>query len=164
MVVVALGIGLIVLVSQLRTRLPATAIETMAALAQRHYQEKNYDQAIDLYTQVLAGGGDMPGMDILLANALFMNERFAESEEMYRHALQKGDAPPATWLNLGLTLFKMNRWEEARGCYQQFLSTYGKQNPPLATRATHALALIDEQMARQRTLQAPTASTNTPNA
>jgi tetratricopeptide (TPR) repeat protein len=142
---VALAVLLItgITIHSLRKRtLTATTYEVVSSLAEQEYRNGNYDTAIVLLQDVARTAKSSPAPNVLLGNAYFKKGDLEQAENQFRTALQKEPGAPRALMNLGLTLYRQQRLDEARAYYEKALALYGKTHPRLRERAQVSLTLI----------------------
>jgi serine/threonine protein kinase/Flp pilus assembly protein TadD len=96
-----------------------------------------YDKALAAYRAAVAADPDQGKAHHSLGTALAYLKRFADAESASRTALARGAEPQAT-VNLGITLQRLGRFEEALGLFK----LVQKQLPPGNSARQHAEALI----------------------
>lgn len=131
-----------------RRTLPAPTIEALAGLARQQYADKNYDEAIATYQKLWKGTRGSAAVELLMGNAYHRKGDYPAAEKCYRDVLEKNPQSATALYNLGLTLFRQNRMEEASACYEDLIRRFGPANPILANRARFALDLIAERTGR----------------
>lgn len=78
------------------------------------YYQKKYDQAIFYYEQALgASEGKDADVELNLANALRDNGDYIAAIEHYRQAIRLDPGSPKAYNNLGASLYKLKRYNEA---------------------------------------------------
>ena len=153
-----LGIGLFM---HLRRATPGSSMEAIANLGKECYTAKDYKEATRLFEDFLyRSGGSGPVVHLMLGNALYRQERFAEAEQHYRVALQNEETSLHALYNLGLVLGRQKRYNEGVACFDEFHRIYATDFPDYAERARFAAGVLREQ---QRTAGGPRgAPTNAP--
>jgi tetratricopeptide (TPR) repeat protein len=134
---------------------PLQSMEAIVALARQNYAQGNYDEAIQIYSDLMKRSGSIMAVEMGLANAYFKKGQYQEAETHYRNLLQAKRAPPSALLNLAATLYRQGRREEAYECYKQFDEQYGRQYIELSARARLAMELLREQGLVESTPAAP---------
>lgn len=145
--VVALAVCVVAGVSilfHMKKKLPRSSIEALAGLARQHAFEGRYDQAVDLYKELMAKSDNAPGIEFLLGNTCARRGEYSAAEQHYLNVLT-ADAHhmPAT-LNLALAVYRQGRTNEAVELYRKVARTGDRAMPTLAARAREALDVIAE--------------------
>lgn len=142
----------IVLTYMFRTNPTGTDIEVLSSIAERHYHDGRYEEAIAIYQDL---SRHLPGNVTLhqrLANALYRAGRLEEAETHYRRALAVDYPPPAVLRNLAITLFYLERYEESAEFLEELIERYGTRYVRLAEDAQVLLDIIEtrQQEAQQQ--------------
>ncbi|MBN1268489.1 MAG: tetratricopeptide repeat protein [Kiritimatiellae bacterium] len=130
-----------------KTTLTMPTFEALSGLAQRHYAEGRYEEAVRLYEEISRTARGAAPIETMLGNSFFRLGDYGQAERHYREALAKDPNAPAALVNLGLTLYHQGRLDEARACYQQAVELHGTRMPVVRHRAATALMLIDQMVA-----------------
>ena len=120
-------------------------MEAIHSVAQRHYEDGDYDQAIALYQELYRFLPKSPTVNHRLGNALFRAGRYAEAEEHYRRAIDEEWPMPRSLRNLAITLHRQGRLDEATTYFELLIELYAEHYPELAAQATIALDIIRAQ-------------------
>ena len=128
-----------------RRTLPTATLEALAGLARQQYASRNYDGAIATYQKLWDGMRGAPAVELLMGNTYFAKGDYPAAEKLFRSVLQKDPKSLTALHNLGLTLFKQNRMDEAAACYRELIQKSGSTHPGVANRARLALGLIAER-------------------
>jgi len=127
-----------------KKRPPMASLSVTAGLAHQYYMEGHYDEAINIYEELLKSGGPKASLHFHLGNSCMRKGDHAEAEKHYRAVLEE-QREPQVLMNLALSLFRQNRLEEAGLYYRQALRDYGEFRPDIAIKAETALILIAER-------------------
>ncbi len=77
------------------------------------------DEALKSYQKAATLNADLPGLQINIANALFLMGRVQEAVECLQKEIEKKPTDPGVWTNMGMYLQKMGRAQEALRAYQE---------------------------------------------
>ncbi len=143
--ILVLGVGAVTTALIARRTLPAATLEALAGLARQQCAGGNYDGAIATYEKLWEGTRGASAIELLMGNTYFAKGDYPAAEKLYRSVLQKDPQSLTALHNLGLTLFKQNRMDEAADCYRELIQKSGSTHPGVANRARLALGLIEEQ-------------------
>ena len=143
--ILVLGVGVVTTAIIARRTLPTATLEALAGLARQQYASRNYDGAIATYQKLWDGMRGAPAVELLMGNTYFAKGDYPAAEKLFRSVLQKDPKSLTALHNLGLTLFKQNRMDEAAACYRELIQKSGSTHPGVANRARLALGLIAER-------------------
>jgi tetratricopeptide (TPR) repeat protein len=89
---------------------------SLAKEAAAAYESGHFDRAIGIQRELIAASGGQPRLDqyMMLAMILFERGLFSESLDWLRRAGKIWPSDPQIAENAGVTLSRLNRWEEAR--------------------------------------------------
>jgi tetratricopeptide (TPR) repeat protein len=129
-----------------RITLPASTMESIISLGRQHLATGHAREAEALLRDFIRRTGNPPGAAHLwLGNALFRQGRFEEAEAEYRIGLNDEVSSLHALYNLGLTLHRLGRLDEAIECFDAFIEAYEQDLPALVGQARRARMLIREQ-------------------
>jgi len=128
-----------------RRQPPLQSTEALLALARQHYAQGHYDEALQVYSNMMAEAQGIAAIEFGMANAFFKKGQYQDAERLYRHLLQSQRPMPSALMNLAISLHRQGRTEEAMECYRQFDEQYRDQYSGLSARARLAMDLIREQ-------------------
>jgi tetratricopeptide (TPR) repeat protein len=129
-----------------RVTLPASTMESIISLGRQSLAAGQSREAEFLLRDFIRRTGNPPGAAHLwLGNALFRQGRFSEAEAEYRIGLDDGQSSLQALYNLGLTLHRLGRPDEAVECFDALIEAYDEELPDVTARARAARALIREQ-------------------
>lgn len=131
----------IILTFMFKRRAPRQTLTARAGLADQQYKQGNYKESIAVYEELLSSVGERPDLLYRLGNAHFRVGDYAEAEKYYLKTIDLQKMPQAIF-NLALTLYRLNRPEEAQKYYQMAVSEYQENQPKLSERAREALKII----------------------
>lgn len=145
----------VVLTYLFRTDPTGTDMELLSSIADRHYRDGRYEEAIRLYTDLTMHLPGNRNVHWRLANALFRAGQYPEAETHYRLAMDEEYPEPTILRNLGLSLFHQGRYVEARAEIERLIEMHGERFPRLISDAYILLNLIEtrEQQGSTRPLR-----------
>lgn len=143
--VVALLFGTIVATMLFKRTFTLQSAETSFGLARRLYQERRYDEALELIQEILDSGRSFPGIHFSLGNAYYQLGQWSAAEDAFRKELQRDPNAVMARLNLGLTLLRQQRKQEALNIYADITNRFAEADPGMAERAARAIRLVEEQ-------------------
>lgn len=146
-----------------RITLPASTMESIISLGRQSLAAGQTKEAEFLLRDFIRRTGNPPGAAHLwLGNALFRQDRFAEAEAEYRIGMNDGQSSVYALYNLGLTLHRLGRPDEAVECFDALIEAYDEELPDVTARARAARALILEQQRASDTAGAGAGLINAP--
>jgi len=122
-------------------------IETRLGLAKAHYQEQDFAQAITVLKDLESKAIQHPQVLVMLANAYYRSEEYAEAEAYYRRVEDQQN--PMYLHNLGQCLYRQGKRDEALVVFKQVLEQFGADYPDLAKKVTLAVELIEPKSSAQ---------------
>jgi len=138
---VGLAVAAVAGVMAIRSQRAAEA-DSLAVLAHQHYNHKDYAAAIPIYESILESYRDRATVEFRLANAYHHQKDYARSEQHYRNVLQDRAMAAKALMNLGLTLYRQGRPQEAAGCYEEVIRRFADYQPQAVARARTALEIV----------------------
>ena len=128
---------------QIDQRTQISGENTRHEVIQRLIVQQKYDEALQLIEEAPTSGDEL-AYGAIRANLLYRKRNYKGAAEIYRKlAAADIDEEQAT-LNLGLSLFRDGRFEEAETTYSQYLETYSDGNEKLRGIATLAREFIQK--------------------
>lgn len=101
--------------------------EVLRLKAQTFYLSGDYESAIPAYERLIGHRATDSGLLNDLANCFARLQRHADAEQYYRRALELNPAEIAAARNLGVTLIRLNRPQEAVRAFEQSLEHNDRQ-------------------------------------
>jgi pentatricopeptide repeat protein len=152
---IAAGLLMLALVSAAMLNMRAGSAllaEAWSGIANQLVTLGRYEEALELYKEVSAYGS-APTLAYFQARIHYFRGEYPEAEELYRTAMTGERSPERSMMNLGLSLFRQGRYEEALDTYQTFIDIYDEAYPQLARRAEAAREIIVKDFIPAGTLE-----------
>ncbi len=124
----------------------AVDMETLTGLAERHYADGRYEQAIAIYHELTDAMPGNVGLHFRLGNAYYRAGQLAQAEQHYQRALDSDRPHPRAMRNLAITLYDQGKYDEAASYFQMIIDRFGDHYPTLANQAQLALDIMQPRL------------------
>ncbi len=141
----ALSVLTVTLIFAGKRTMPFSTATALLGMAQREYAEEHYEKAIALLEELHEGRRGTSGTERMLGNAFFHVDDLESAEKHYVTALKADPSDLTLLMNLALTCYRQNHFEEAATHYQRIRDTASPQNVKIRTRAATSLSILEEQ-------------------